>query len=280
MVSSRYRKAFGQHFLKNQEVITCIASQVFSEHQRVPCQQLLEIGPGKGALTSFFLNQPMNRPSSYLLVEKDPQFAALWQKTPGDACRVLQADFLELPFDAWLGSYQQVGVVSNLPYSCGTAILSKLVPFQRQVPWMVLMLQAEVAERLIAPPGNSHRGRLSVFVQNAWTVEKIRRVPPQDFTPPPQVFSEVIVLRPRASLFVSVTPAEEPLWSMLLKKVFSQKRKMIRSFLVDSFWKGILEQSGVESSRRAEALLWSEWKNLWEALKKNKPSVTLGKDRQ
>jgi 16S rRNA (adenine1518-N6/adenine1519-N6)-dimethyltransferase len=154
-----------------------------------------------------------------------------------------------------------MGVVSNLPYSTGTAILDRLA--REEIPFMVLMFQAEVAQRLRAEPSTKAWGSLSIWLQNRWDVTRLCGVPPGAFSPPPDVDSEVVVLRRRAEPRVAVKSEEA--WEKLLKVSFAHRRKMLRGSLPPPY-KAALEKAEIDGTKRAEALGWDEWSRFLGAL--------------
>lgn len=281
MYTQGKRKALGQHFLKDESIALKIATQAIDEAERHGCPALLEIGPGKGALTRPLLQMLKTRgkPIDFLLVERDTELAATWKvesllssqsASTTFPFQIEAGDFLQVPAQRWLAK-GPLAVVSNLPYSTGTAILNQLSEHYEKIPVMVLMFQAEVAKRLRAEPSSSGRGSLSVWMQNIWDIEKLVSVPPKAFAPPPLVDSETVVLTRRKEPQVPGTwePEGAVLWEKLLKTCFSQRRKMLRSLpQFRTSWQNALEQSGVDVTKRAEALGWDEWNNLFQALRK------------
>ncbi len=237
------------------------------------CRGLLEIGPGKGAITLPILERWSAQASpalaqNFLLVERDFQLAANWAQTDSQpfSPKVIEGNFLDLLPEQWLHQ-KPLAVVSNLPYSVGTAILDLLARRWDEIPVMVLMFQSEVAQRLRAAPSTSKRGSLSVWIQNRWDVQKMLDVPPRAFLPPPDVHSEVVMLTRRKTPWVSFPADEghEQLWEKVLKTCFAHRRKMLRSILP---WRNVLEEAGVDGTKRAEALQWQEWDSLFQAVRR------------
>ncbi len=279
MTSGR-RKAFGQHFLNDASVVKKIIAAFEQEIAVVSAPtRLLEVGPGGGAITEELfkslgtLIQKPNAPRALTLVEMDRKWAAHWQDQAVACpvpCRVLDQDFLEVPRAEWLPPKdEKLGVISNLPYSSGTAILIELADYPDQIPFMILMFQKEVAERLRAKPSTKAWGSLSLWVQTFWDVAPLAQVPPGAFTPPPQVDSEIVVLKPHAQPFLPLKPRsrESDLWQTLLKHAFAHRRKMLRSGLPkDSPYQRALETAGISGTNRAEALDWNQWRDWLAAL--------------
>ncbi len=283
MATSSRRRAFGQHFLNDEKVIGRIVDTTFDEIERTGARAMLEVGPGRGAITSPLLKRfATSSLESFVIVEKDDRLADFWIEEgkrldrPEKHVKVLSADFLKVPAAAYLDRPPLV-VVSNLPYSSGTAILQDLAKHPTEIPSMVLMFQAEVAARLRAEPGDKAWGSLSLWIQNRWDVKKLLAVPPHAFTPPPEVNSEVVVLHARTHLRVAPTPAPEGVdfavwekaweenWEKLIRIPFLHRRKMLRSGLPKgSVWKEALDAAEIEGTRRAEELDWNDWEK-WMA---------------
>jgi len=262
MPASPRRRAFGQHFLRDEKVIERIVAKTFEYVEKFAARSLLEIGPGKGAITHPLLAGAKAAPTleRFLIVEKDRNLAAEWVDQTRDSKRVeiLEADFLDVDSSRYLGHGPLV-VVSNLPYSSGTAILQDLAKFPAEIPAMVLMFQAEVAARLRAVPREKAWGSLGLWVQNRWDVKKFLAVPPGAFVPPPEVNSEVVVLEARKEPRIPGS-LDDPNWEKLIRIPFLHRRKMLRSGLPkDSVWKAALDAAGIDGTRRAEDLEWDDW---------------------
>ena len=257
------QKAFGQHFLEDPAVIRTIADSALAAIDRNPGAALLEIGPGRGAITRPLLERlPIEVP--FHLAERDRELIAFWE---GESRlkSLLKGDFLDQSGEA-LDAIGPMVVVSNLPYSAGTAITVRLCARTKQIPEMILMFQAEVAKRLYSGASTPDRGSLSLFVQNGWDVERVCAVPPGAFQPPPKVQSEVVRLVRRSSPRIPLSGKEdEAAWNGLLKLAFQHRRKMLKGNLAGTAWQQALEKSGVDAAKRAEALEWEEWIRLWSA---------------
>jgi 16S rRNA (adenine1518-N6/adenine1519-N6)-dimethyltransferase len=261
------RRALGQHFLKDPRVTQLISDTAIGLLKEHHCQGLLEIGPGRGAITEPLMIllrglgpewEPVSANARFVLSERDRELIDYWKQK---GLRVGEGDFLELPEEKWQIA-RPLGVVSNLPYSAGTAILTRLARYYDEIPFMVLMFQLEVAERLRATVGTKAWGSLSIWIQNRWEVKKLCHVPPGAFAPPPDVQSEVVVLKARPQPLVSIP--DEKLWDLLLKTAFSHRRKMLRScFRSSELLRNALELSGLDGTKRGEALSWEEWGKLY-----------------
>lgn len=264
MATSRRRKAFGQHFLKDTRVIQKIIDQTKHELLSPHIDQLVEIGPGKGAITNPLLDLVFNHQNKnfkFVVIEKDKKIVDEWFKKTKDLnnINIISNDFLHVQESEYLGANQTL-IVSNLPYSSGTAILNKLALQHKKIPSMILMFQAEVAARLRATPNTKAWGSLSLWTQNLWAVEKILSVPPSAFSPPPEVNSEIVILTARDKPLVLASQKHPDLWEKLLKISFLHRRKMLRSSLPkDSVWMRALSLTQIDPTLRAEALTWENW---------------------
>lgn len=257
------RKAFGQHFLRDGRIIQAIVEETLSLCKHHEARGLLEIGPGKGAITHRLLEglPDVKTLERFLIVEMDRRFAADWTEQTRDLpiAQVVSQDFLKVAPETYLEKKPLI-VVSNLPYASGTAILTDLARHPHDIPAMVLMFQAEVAARLRAEPDTKAWGSLSIWIQNRWDVVKLVSVPPHAFSPPPDVNSEVVVLRTRKHPRVEFPAEHNETWNKLLKLAFMHRRKMLRSGLPkNSIWQQALEPAGIAPTQRAEDLSWEDW---------------------
>ena len=208
------KKSLGQHFLHDENVCRLIVAAL--EEGRF--QNLLEVGPGGGALTRYLLQIPDIR---FKAVELDKEKVDyLLQTYPALAPDLLQADFLHLPkpFDA------PFTLIGNFPYNISTQILFKVIEWRPEVECMIGMFQKEVAQRVAAPSGNKTYGILSILVQAFFEVEYLFDVQETSFHPPPKVKSAVIRLKPRAAIPLM---KNEPAFFGLVKTAFNQRRKML-----------------------------------------------------
>jgi 16S rRNA (adenine1518-N6/adenine1519-N6)-dimethyltransferase len=266
------RRALGQHFLKDRSIAQKIAQTALSEARLHSCRTLLEIGPGRGAITDPLLADIRDRGGidRFLICEKDLALFNHWKQEEQESPFVTSTneDFLDWDSSEWLKN-TPIAVVSNLPYSAGTAILVRLARHPAEIPVMTLMFQAEVAQRLRAKPESKAWGSLSVWLQNQWDVTSLLHVPPHAFAPPPDVQSEVVVLRRREKPRVEIAPTEkgQKLWDGLLKACFAHRRKMLRSGLAGAQpYRNALDVAKVDGTKRAEALNWEEWDRLYQAV--------------
>ena len=244
-------KALGQNFILDRQLLARIAAVPGPLEN----QTVYEVGPGPGGLTHALLEAG----ARVVAVERDrrclPALTELESLYP-NRIRILEADALKVneQAEAGVGAH----VVSNLPYNVGTALLLRWLsgPWP---PWwrsLTLMFQREVAERIVAGPGNKDYGRLSVLAQWRSEARIVMNVHRSAFVPPPKVMSAVVHIVPKA-MPENVDPI---VLEWLTEAAFGQRRKMLRSSLkllpgaLDA-----LEKHGIDSSRRAETLSVAEF---------------------
>ncbi len=233
------KKSLGQHFLKDEN----ICRKIMSVLQEKPFTQLLEVGPGGGALTKYIL-QLEN--IDFKAVELDAEKVTFLSKTfPGLQQKIIHHSFLEMekPFD---GSFTIIG---NFPYNISTQILFKVLEWKENVECVIGMFQKEVAQRAAAKEGNKVYGVLSVLVQAFFEVEYLFDVNEQSFVPPPKVKSGVIRLVPRRH---ELSMKSEKDFFLLVKTAFNQRRKTLRNAVKGIFDATILEDELF--NKRAEQL--------------------------
>lgn len=221
-MTHRPRKRFGQHFLHDPYVIERIVTALDPQ----PGQPLVEIGPGRGALTEPVLESG----ATLHVVELDRDLAAALREvaTRNDRLHVHEADALRFDF-AGLATGQPLRVFGNLPYNVSTPLLFHLLAQAQAIGDMLFMLQREVVERMEAAPGNKRYGRLTVMLAVAARVEKLFTVSRGAFTPPPKVESAVVRVVPRAvPLDAGIERAE---LARLVTTAFSHRRKTLRNAL-------------------------------------------------
>lgn len=233
------KKSLGQHFLKDEQVCRNIVAAL-QEHD---LSQLLEVGPGGGALTKHLL--PLAN-VDFKAVELDEEKVIYLKHTyPVLKDRIIHASILDVP-PPFSGSFTVVG---NFPYNISSQILFRMLEWKDQVPVMVGMFQKEVADRVASGPGTKDYGILSVLVQAFYDVTYLFDVPPESFNPPPKVMSGVIKLVRRAE---SYNIKSERALFVLVKAAFGQRRKMLRNPLKGMFDKEVLAEELF--SKRAEQL--------------------------
>lgn len=260
------RQRLGQHFLRDGRVARAIAEALPPDPPRV-----LEIGPGRGALTIALLE----RFAQVRALELDPALAAgLARRLGGPAgLEVLHADALDAGLDE-LGAGGPWLVAANLPYSVGTAIVRRLLPRRDLFPELVVMVQLEVAQRIVAPAGDPSRGALSVEVEAFAAAELLFAVSPRSFDPPPKVTSAVVRLRTRRP---PAADDEVRRALRLASEGFSHRRKKLANALaalvepaaVAAALPGLQRGDGV----RPQELAWADWLALARALPRDQEAA-------
>jgi 16S rRNA (adenine1518-N6/adenine1519-N6)-dimethyltransferase len=248
----RARKRFGQHFLEPAWVAKLVA--VIDPR---PEQTFLEIGPGRGALTKALAA----RAGRLVAVEIDRDLAAALPERVPATVRVVEGDFLDADLAALLAhEAHPVRVAGNLPYNAATPILVKLLESAaggRLLADATVMLQKEVAERVVAGYGSSDYGPLALAVALDANAESVLTLPPGAFRPPPKVTSAVVRLRFRPP---SVDVGDLLVFERIVRGIFLQRRKTLANALrpvADSLGRSaaqLLERAGVDGRLRPEAL--------------------------
>lgn len=247
----RTRKRFGQHFLE-----PVWADKVVDAIQPAPTDVFLEIGPGQGILTLKLAP----RVSRLVAIEIDRDLvAALTPKLPSNAS-VVSGDVLEFDIDRALSSLDTpIRIAGNLPYNISSPILFRLLDLasRRPITDATLMLQREVAERIVAKPGTAEYGVLSVLTQWRADATRVLAIPPGAFRPPPDVRSALVRLSFRAPAFELRDP---DLFERMVRAMFTQRRKMLGNAL-QGFGGDIgvnplhaLAAAGIDPRRRPETL--------------------------
>ena len=212
-------KRLGQHFLIDQNIVRKIVAVA----ELAPDDTVLEIGPGRGILTDA-LSRAARR---VVAIEIDAELCALLQarQTDWKNVELICADALIHPFETLAAGV----VVANLPYYISTPLLFKFLDQRRRFPRLVLMLQNEVADRLVAKAGDDDYGVLSVLMQYAADVKKAFKVSANCFRPRPDVDSAVVVLRPRPEALLSPGRCRESSWKSSPKPILFEAFPCMRS---------------------------------------------------
>ena len=270
----RSRPKLGQHFLTDTSAGTRIVEALGDISQST----VLEIGPGRGALTSLLAKKARR----LIAIEIDRVLAAQlrmnFSQEPN--VEIIEGDVLAIDFHTLFGPKpgstrpgmnhqpEAVRVVGNLPYFITSDILLRLFEFRQYFEMIVLMVQREVADRLAAAPGRSEYGLLSATAQLYARVEKLFTLPPSAFSPPPKVDSSVIRLRMAPKIDSLHVPEAE--FISFLKLSFGQKRKTLWNNLKSKYQPAVLraalEKAGVKPTVRAEALSLEKSAALFRAL--------------
>lgn len=254
----RARKRFGQHFLERawvDKVIAAVAPQ--------PGDVFLEIGPGRGQLTV-----PLARAGATVhAVEIDRDLVSALRARALPGVHVYEGDFLEVPAETWFSGDRPYRVAANLPYNVSTPVLGRLLSLAREgrLSDATLMLQKEVADRLVARPGSGDYGPLAVAMALQADVTRVLVLPPGAFRPPPKVHSAVVRLTFHPD---AVALADKARFDALVRHVFTQRRKMLGTTLqalargegADA--RAWLTSAGIDGTRRAETLSLDEFARL------------------
>jgi 16S rRNA (adenine1518-N6/adenine1519-N6)-dimethyltransferase len=209
----RPSRKLGQSFLVDPFVADAEAALT----EAAPGTPVLEIGPGLGALTEALLRRGID---PLTVMERDARLAAYLRGTLGDRVRVVEGDALEAPLP------EAAVVVGNLPFSVATPMLLRLL--KARVPRIVVMVQAEVADRLLALPGTGEYGRLTLLARLHADIEGFLPVPPEAFEPVPAVSGRVVVFTHRSG---ELPVPDEAAFEELTRKLFGARRKQLKNLL-------------------------------------------------
>ena len=278
----RLKPKLGQHFLAAESY----AIQVVDALGDVSQSTVLEIGPGRGILTSLLAK----RARRLIAVEIDRVLAAQLRLRFGmfSNVEIIEADILAIDFDSLFGPKPGLGrpgiefkpqpakVVGNLPYYITSDILLRLFEYSKYFESLVIMVQKEVADRIAAAPGSRDYGLLSATAQLYARVEKMFTLPPGAFSPPPKVYSTVLrlTLAPRQKeLGLDGDSGLQQNFIDFLKLSFAQKRKTLWNNLKSNYpenrLKAALTEAHIKPAARAESLSREETAALFRALRRN-----------
>ncbi|MEO9534179.1 MAG: 16S rRNA (adenine(1518)-N(6)/adenine(1519)-N(6))-dimethyltransferase RsmA [Crocinitomicaceae bacterium] len=237
-MSVKPKKHLGQHFLKDETVSERIADQMdgFAEVKNV-----LEIGPGMGALTKYLLKK--NAFTTHVVEVDLESVDYLNEHYPELRGRVYSRDFLKEDLTDLMGD-EPFAVFGNFPYNISSQILFKVLENKEKVPVVVGMFQKEVAERVATGPGSKAYGIISVLLQAYYDIEYLFTVEPDVFIPPPKVKSGVIKLTRNK---VESLGCDEKLFKQVIKMGFNQRRKTLRNSL-----KQLIQAQGEDFDRTQE----------------------------
>lgn len=251
--SHRPKRSLGQNFLVDGN----LRRRIVEETGILPGDTVLEIGPGQGALTELLAEEAHH----LILVELDRDLAARLRERFRDrpTVKVVEGDILKLPLEALVEAPEDLRVVGNIPYNITTPILFHLLA-QPRPGEILLMVQKEVADRILAEPGTGDFGALTVGVQAVAAVERVLHVPPAAFRPRPKVDSAVIRICPYRPC--PLTPEEETALRVLTRSLFQWRRKQLRKTLGShpelrlppDRVAALLEAAGAEPTQRPETV--------------------------
>ncbi len=260
------RKRWGQHFLVDQNILSKVIRTAELEKGDV----VLEIGPGLGEMTLALARQV----KKVIAVEIDRKLVKILQEKTADFSNimVIEGDVLKISLhQLYPQGNQQFKVVANLPYQISTPLIFRFIESKQLFSTVTLMLQREVAERMIASPGGKDYGPLSIFTQSVSDLSIQFFIKPSAFFPPPKVESAVIHMVWKEKPLVRLE--EEGWFKKVVKGCFSYRRKRLINalrhadlFLPEDLEKRI-EKIGIDSQRRPETLTIQEFVTLADALR-------------
>lgn len=245
------KKSLGQHFLKDEHVSQRIVDALQQTIAGTAVHNVVEVGPGAGAITKYILQIPG---IDFKAVELDEEkINYLEHAYPGIREKTIHQSFLDInaPFN------EPFIVTGNFPYNISTQIVFKVMEWKELVPVMIGMFQKEVAQRIASKPGSKIYGIMSVLTQGFYDVEYLFDVPPGCFNPPPKVMSAVIRLRRRQEAPVM---KDERSFFVLVKAAFNQRRKTLRNAVRSLFTDDTLKDEIF--NKRAEQLSINDFATL------------------
>lgn len=258
-VFSAPRKSLGQNFLQDANIIRKIVEAVVIKEN----DTVIEIGPGRGALTDQILPLTQN----CHLIEFDRDLIDYWRGRSElksglyvHAQDVLKFDLNEIIQQA----SGKVKIIGNLPYNISSPVLFHLMQYAEDIETQTVMLQKEVVDRMVAEPGSKIYGRLSVMLQQRYKIERLFSVPATAFYPPPKVESAIaqLTLNSQLSDLESSKVADHQQFATVVKQAFSQRRKTLRNTLKGLVSAEQIESLGIDPSARAETLTVDSFVNL------------------
>lgn len=217
----RAKKSFGQNFLIDEGVSRHIVDSFI---ELSPNKNILEVGPGKGAITKYLIEY---QDYKFKAVEADRDMVHHLQQNFGlGPDQLIQEDFLKLPLDKVYN--EEYAVIGNFPYNISSQILFRVDKYKDRIPFVLGMFQLEVAQRLASGPGSKVYGVISVLLQAAYDIELLFEVPPDSFQPAPKVTSAIICLKRKENYEL---PCDAKLFRAIVKGSFNSRRKMLRNTL-------------------------------------------------
>lgn len=255
-------QGLGQNFLIDGNILRKIVDAA----ELTGDDAVLEIGPGLGALTQALIEES----SKVVTIEIDERLVQVLKNTflGKSNLEIIHGDVLKEDLNALLATSQRWKVVANLPYYITSPILAKLLEEKESLERIVVMVQREVAQRMMAGPGTKDYGSFSLFIQYHCEVSIIHTVPPTAFFPRPQVSSSVVLLRIRESPRVQVE--DEDMLFRIIRAAFGKRRKTLLNSLTNTphltfnkeFMLQVLKEAGIDSKARAETLSLEEFASI------------------
>lgn len=257
------KKSLGQNFLKSKQVASKITAALNPTAEDI----ILEIGPGTGALTEVLLESQ----ATIYAVEIDSRMINFLTQKYNYAknLHVINSDIADFDIDS-IQSHGRIKVIGNLPYHMTSPILEKLVDFYYKIETAIVTVQKEVAARMLAPVGDSDYSSLTIFINNFCKAERLFDLGKSQFHPPPKVDSTVV----RLDFYgTPVVPANDFLVvSDLVRKLFSQRRKMVVNSLINAmglsreFAERILDKSGIDKRVRPQNISLTQYARMTKEL--------------
>jgi len=236
-------KKFGQNYLKDKNILRKIAEEMDIQPEDV----IVEIGPGTGALTEFLVEKC----KCLFAVEIDSRVISDLQSN-FPSVQVIQYDFIKFDLQTIPKTAdKKLRIVGNIPYNITSPILFKLIESRALVSDAIMMMQLEVAQRILSSPNSKEYGILAVFINAYAKPELCFKVSPNVFYPKPKVFSAVM----RFKFLEEVPINDDKIFLQLVKTAFSKRRKTLKNCFADTIFESLdLKQCGIDPVRRAETL--------------------------
>jgi 16S rRNA (adenine1518-N6/adenine1519-N6)-dimethyltransferase len=252
------KKSLGQNYLRDENILNKIVDSLDLRNGDV----VIEIGPGQGALTNHLIDKTVK----LIGIELDERAVRLLQQRFGERLDLIHRDVLEIDLGELMQRHgRKLRVVGNIPYYLTSEILFWLFDARSAVVDATLMVQFEVARRLIAPPKNKEYGILSIFTQFYTECEMLFKVSRNCFYPKPDVDSAVVQFKFRGQL----PSYDEKLFRAIVRSTFGQRRKTLRNGLKSmGFDDRVLDQISFDLKRRPEDLSVDEFLGLSESIRK------------
>lgn len=260
-MSHKPRKRFGQNFLHDNNVIQRIVNNINPRQ----ADHIVEIGPGEGALTELVLDKI----GAMDVVELDRDLIPLLKIrfVMHDGLSIHQADALKFDFCSLKQDEKKLRIIGNLPYNISTPLLFHLFENNHCIEDMHFMLQKEVVDRMVANPGDSAYGRLSVMLHYFCRAEYVFTVKPGAFRPAPKVDSAIVRLVPHEKPPVEINNFDE--FSKLVNFSFTQRRKTLRNILKGKLDAEQIEALGIEPTIRPERLSLEDFTKIANTIQTN-----------
>lgn len=259
------RKRFGQNFLHDKMVIERIVGNINPREG----DHIVEIGPGEGALTELVLDKI----GAMDVVELDRDLIPLLKIrfVMHDGLNIHQADALKFDFCQLQKDEKKIRIIGNLPYNISTPLLFHLFDLNHCIQDMHFMLQKEVVDRIVAKPGDSAYGRLSIMLNYFCRAEYVFTVKPEAFRPAPKVDSAIVRLIPHNKPPVEIDDFDE--FSKLVNYSFTQRRKTLRNILKGRLEVPQIEALGIEPTIRPERLSLEDFTKLANTITHNNKNI-------